>query len=144
VQTPANSGSGSNGPSGVEAGPASALNEGPPSQQIAVSVERVEDTVILHVAGEIDLLTAAVLGERLREHIDPSSRMLVLNLTEVSFLGSAGLAEIVSASQTGADLGARLVLVATNRAVLRPLEVTGLLSLFTVYETVDAAIAAAE
>jgi anti-anti-sigma factor len=115
---------------------------GPTGQQIGVVVDRVADDVVtLHVTGEIDLLTANVLGERLRENLEPASRVLVLNLTEVTFLGSAGLAEIVSASQTGADHGAKLLLVATNRAVLRPLEVTGLLSLFTVYDTVDAALA---
>ena len=121
----------------------SPANDGPSGQQIAVGIDRTDDAVVLNVTGEIDLLTANVLGERLREPLDPASRMLVLNLTGGSFLGSAGLAEIVSASQTGSDRGARLVLVATNRAVLRPLEVTGLLSLFTVYETVDAALAAA-
>ena len=117
---------------------------GPTGQQIGVVVDKVaDDVVVLHVTGEIDLLTANVLGERLRENLEPASRVLVLDLTEVTFLGSAGLAEIVSASQAGADRGAKLLLVATNRAVLRPLEVTGLLSLFTVYDTVDAALATA-
>jgi anti-sigma B factor antagonist len=144
VQTPANSGTGPDGPTGVEAGQVRALNETSASQQLNVAVDQATDNVVvLHVTGEIDLLTANVLGERLREHLESASRVLVLDLTEVSFLGSAGLAEIVSASQTGADRGARLLLVATNRAVLRPLEVTGLLSLFSVYETVDAALTSA-
>lgn len=127
MESPVNSGSGS---------------ESSADQQLAVTVERSAENVVLHVSGEIDLLTSTALGERLREHLDPANRVLVLNLTQVSFLGSAGLAEIVSAAQTGSERGARLVLVASNRAVLRPLEVTGLLTLFTVYETVHAALAA--
>ena len=111
----------------------------PADQQLNVSVSRAtDDVVVLHVAGEIDLLTANLLGERVREQLVPANRVLVLDLTEVSFMGSSGLAEIVAASQ---DDGAQLVLVATSRAVLRPLEATGLLPMLTIYETVDDAVA---
>ena len=108
-------------------------------QQLNVAVSRpTEDVVVLHVAGEIDLLTANLLGERVREQFVPGNRVLVLDLTGVSFMGSSGLAEIVAASQAEA---AKLVLVATNRAVLRPLEATGLLPMLTVYDSVDDAVA---
>jgi anti-sigma B factor antagonist len=133
VQTPGNSDGASDRAGGIEVGSA--------TQQVKIVVENPADQVaILHVSGEIDLLTANVLGERIREQLIPANNTLVLDLSDVDFLGSAGLAEIVSASQAGTDGGIRLVLVATNRAVLRPLEATGLLSLLTVYETVDEAI----
>jgi anti-sigma B factor antagonist len=110
-----------------------------PAEQLNVGVSRpTEDVVVLHVVGEIDLLTANQLGERVREQSVPGNRVLVLDLSGVSFMGSSGLAEIVSASQTEPT---QLVLVATNRAVLRPLEATGLLPMLTIYDTVDEAIA---
>lgn len=109
----------------------------PAERQIQVQAERVgPDVVVVRVSGEIDLLTAGVLRERLREDLDPAGRAIVLDLTEVSFLGSAGLSEIVTVARAGADRGTTICLVASNRAVLRPLEITGLLSLFTVCETV--------
>ncbi|HEU5475356.1 MAG TPA: STAS domain-containing protein [Actinophytocola sp.] len=143
MQKPANSGTGPDG-AGAEAGPVRALSEtSPASQQIKVELHRADGgAVVLEVTGEIDLLTASYLGERLRDQLQPENPVLVLDLTQVSFLGSAGLAEIVAVSQAGADSGSRLVLVATNRAVLRPLEVTGLSSLLAVYETVAAALTA--
>jgi anti-sigma B factor antagonist len=112
----------------------------PQVEQLNITVTKpTEDVVVLHVSGEIDLLTASLLGERVREQLVPANRVLVLDLTDVSFLGSSGLAEIVSASQAAAT--AQLVLVASNRAVLRPLEATGLLPVLTVYETLDEAVA---
>jgi anti-sigma B factor antagonist len=135
VQTPGNFEGGPDGATGIEVGPA--------SQQVNIAVEKAADHAILHVAGEIDLLTANLLGERIREQLLPETKLLVLDLSEVSFLGSAGLAEIVSASQAGKDSGTRLVLVATNRAVIRPLEATGLLSMLTVYDTVTDALTSA-
>jgi anti-sigma B factor antagonist len=112
----------------------------PQVEQHNVTVTKpTEDVVVLHVSGEIDLLTASLLGERVREQLVPANRVLVLDLTDVSFLGSSGLAEIVSASQAAATV--QLILVASNRAVLRPLEATGLLPVLTVYETLDEAVA---
>ncbi|HET9143920.1 STAS domain-containing protein [Actinophytocola sp.] len=144
MQTPANAGTGPDGAPGADAGPVRAVNEAnPASQQIDVEIEQTgSGAVVLHVAGEIDLLTANYLGERLREQLEPAKGALVLDLTAVSFLGSAGLAEIVAISQAAGQDKAKLALVATNRAVLRPLEVTGLSSLLSVYDTVDAALAA--
>jgi anti-anti-sigma factor len=112
----------------------------PADQQLNVAVSRAtDDVVVLHVAGEIDLLTANLLGERVREQqLLPANRVLVLDLSAVSFMGSSGLAEIVAAAQADS---AQLVLVATSRAVLRPLEATGLLPMLTIYESVDDAIA---
>lgn len=110
----------------------------PADQQLNVVVDQAKDgIVVLHISGEIDLLTATMLGERVREQLVPGNRVLVLDLTEVSFLGSSGLAEIVAAYQAEK---AQLVLVASNRAVLRPLEATGLLPMLTVYPTVDEAL----
>jgi anti-anti-sigma regulatory factor len=48
----------------------------------------------------------------------------------------------VAVSQASGASGCKLVLVATNRAVLRPLEVTGLSSLLNMYDSVDTALAA--
>ncbi|HEV2781188.1 MAG TPA: STAS domain-containing protein [Actinophytocola sp.] len=142
MQKPANSETGPDEPAGGDTGPVRALNEARSGGQLTVTVDRPGDGVaVLHVAGEVDLLTAGTLGERIRANLGSESRVLVLDLTEVSFLGSAGLAEIVSASQSAAERGARIMLVATNRAVLRPMEVTGLLSVLPVFQTVDAALA---
>jgi anti-sigma B factor antagonist len=112
----------------------------PADQQLNVAVSRATDeVVVLRVAGEIDLLTANLLGERVREQqLLPTNRVVVLDLSGVSFMGSSGLAEIVAAAQADS---AQLVLVATSRAVLRPLEATGLLPMLTIYESVDEAIA---
>jgi anti-sigma B factor antagonist len=141
VREPANSETGPDESAQGEAVQVRALNAAPTSQQLEVTVDRpTDDVVVLHVVGEVDLLTATVLGERIREHLGVT-RTLILDLSGVSFLGSAGLAEIVSTSQESTDSGARLVLVATSRAVLRPMEVTGLLSLFPVYQSVEAALA---
>ena len=87
-----------------------------------------EHMVVLRVSGEIDMLTAPVLTEHVQEQFArvPSPRTLVFDLTRVSFLGSAGLAVLAHAQTTASDRGDAVQVVANARAVLRPLEVTGL------------------
>jgi len=75
------------------------------------------DLLIVSVAGEVDLVTAPVLADELRA---AGVRTLVVDLSEVSFLGAAGLS--VLHASAGRERG-RTGLVANTRAVLRPLSV---------------------
>ena len=94
---------------------------------------------VLHVVGEIDTLTAPVLRAQLDEHI-PTVPLLVLDLSDVTFLGSAGLAVLVAAKDAADARGHTLRLVCGSRIVIRALEATGLLTLFDVADGVPEAL----
>lgn len=99
-------------------------------------------TTAIHVGGEVDLLTTPALDSEITSRLSaPDTRTLVLDLSKVSFFGSSGLAALVRANQTAQERGVRLLLVATSRVVLRPLEVTNTADQFTIHETLDAALA---
>jgi anti-sigma B factor antagonist len=98
-----------------------------------------EDTLVIHVVGEIDTLTAPVLRAQLDEHL-PTAALLVLDLTQVTFLGSAGLAVLVAAKDGADRRGHSLRLVPGSRIVTRALEATGLLALFEIAEGVPEAL----
>jgi anti-sigma B factor antagonist len=95
--------------------------------------------VVVHATGEIDMLTAPALRTRLDEHL-PTASLLVLDLSQVTFLGSAGLAVLVAAKEDADRLGHTLRLVPGSRIVTRALEATGLLTLFDVAGDVPAAL----
>ena len=94
-------------------------------------VRHGDDATVVHVVGEIDTLTAPVLRAQLDEHI-PAVSLLVLDLSDVTFLGSAGLAVLVETQKAANARDIALQLIATTRPVTRPLEVTGLLAMFTI------------
>lgn len=113
-----------------------------PEDRIQITIEQATtDVTVLKLAGDLDLLTAGVLHDRLWPHLERSASTIVLDFTQVGFLGSAGLAELVAANDTATRGGMRLILVATSRTVLRPLEITGLRSVFQVCESLEAALA---
>ncbi len=88
-----------------------------------------DKAAVLHVVGEIDTLTAPLLRAQL-EHQVPAAPLLVLDLTEVTFLGSAGLAVLVAAKDDAELRQHRLRIVPGSRIVVRALQATGLLTIF--------------
>ena len=93
---------------------------------------------VLHVVGELDTLTAPLLAARLAEQ-QAAVPKLVVDLSEFSYHGSAGLVEAKDAADRQ---GGRLLVVPGSRIVKRALEATGLLSLFTVADDVPEALGA--
>jgi anti-sigma B factor antagonist len=91
--------------------------------------------VTVTVVGEVDTFTAPVLRSSLDTQLEQSPRELVIDLSGVQFLGSAGLAVLVETQKAARSRDVDLRLIATTRAVTRPLEVTGLIDLFTIADT---------
>src|SRR5215212_3787076 len=94
-----------------------------------------EGSVTVTVVGEVDTFTAPVLRSSLDTQLEQSPRELVIDLSGVQFLGSAGLAVLVETQKAARAREVELRLIATTRAVTRPLEVTGLIDLFTIADS---------
>ena len=89
--------------------------------------------VTVSATGDIDAYTAPLLRSVLDSQLRRGrpTAPLVIDLTGVQFLGSAGLAALVETQKAANARGIDLRLIATTRAVTRVLEVTGLVQLFT-------------
>jgi anti-sigma B factor antagonist len=110
--------------------------EAPFDDVITLSTSRTEDGVVtVTVVGEVDTFTAPVLRSSLDTQLEQSPRELVIDLSGVQFLGSAGLAVLVETQKAARSRDIGLRLIATTRAVTRPLEVTGLIDLFTIADS---------
>ncbi|TCO53605.1 STAS domain-containing protein [Actinocrispum wychmicini] len=98
--------------------------------------------VVLRTTGEIDMSTAPLLADELTQAITAATAPapVVADLSDVTFLSSAGLAVLLDAREKCTRAGCPLRLVATGRPVLRSLEVAGLLELLDVYPTVTDAV----
>ncbi|MGQ0841205.1 STAS domain-containing protein [Actinokineospora sp.] len=97
---------------------------------------------IARVRGEIDLhTTSAVRGRIIAALARPNLLALVVDLSEVDFLGASGLAMLVDLRARCALRAVDLRLVAGRRVVLRPLAVCGLTDDFALYPDDTAALA---
>jgi anti-anti-sigma factor len=87
--------------------------------------ESVGAAVVVHVAGELDRLTAGELSDCLGgavESVDPPAPVVV-DLTDLDFLGACGIGLLLDHRQRCLRRGSDLVVVANTAAVLRPLQV---------------------
>ncbi|SSC23727.1 STAS domain-containing protein [Klenkia terrae] len=83
--------------------------------------------VVARVAGTLDSAHGPALHQALLGALRQAPERLVVDLSGVSFFGSAGVTALVWLSQHPEAAGKRVRVVATSRVVTGPLELTGLL-----------------
>ena len=107
----------------------------------AADTERVGGVVVVHLAGELDMQTVPAAAHELDQAIESGPSGLVVDMTGLTFLASAGLALLAAVGEKAGQASVTLRLAADNRVVLRPLEITGLNAGFDIRESVPAALA---
>jgi anti-anti-sigma factor len=108
-----------------------------PAPPFRVGVGRSDDRVVVAVEGELDLATAPQLRERLGALSEEGRTQMILDLTRLYFIDSTGLSVLVMAHNRARADGGSILIRNPSQSVLRILEITGLVSVFTI-ETKDA------
>ena len=109
---------------------------------LTIETEQVGDVVVCHVAGEVDVFTAPQLREALVGAIEEDSHDVVVDLQGVDFLDSTGLGVLVAGLKRVRQYGGDLSLVCTREHILKILDITGLVKVLKVHDSVEAATAA--
>jgi anti-sigma B factor antagonist len=102
------------------------------SDLVTIEITGDSATTVLTAAGEIDSSSAPTLRSRLDAVLDDGVQALTIDLRQVTFLDSAGLCVLAAAHRRAVREGRRLSVLATSRAVVRPMQITGLYALLDV------------
>lgn len=107
-----------------------------------IEIRKTGDVVVADLEGKL----TAGLGDRiLRETIDTllgdGWRKILINLSAVSFMDSAGVGELVAGLRTARNLGASLRLLNANERVHSTLYISRLLPVFELYRDEKDALA---
>lgn len=97
---------------------------------------------VLSVRGEVDVSTAPRFRERLIELVNDGRCKVVADLSEVDFLDSTGLGVLVGGLKRLRSHDGDLTLVCPQSRILKVFEITGLTQVFSIHESVDAAVGA--
>lgn len=95
---------------------------------------------LIEVQGRVDSLTANQLGEALNKELDNSNVHVVLDLSSVDYMSSAGLREIVTGLKKAKRASGDLRLAKPSDRVREVLEMAGLDTIFRIFPTQDDAI----
>jgi len=108
---------------------------------IATAVDYEDGVAVLTVGGEVDLATVPALETAIDEALATQPTALVVDLSDVEFLASAGLQTLVTTQE---KLGAsvQFAVVAQGAATSRPIQLTGLDEIFDLYPTRAEALSA--
>lgn len=108
---------------------------------LRIEVSRRDDWSVVEVGGEIDVATAPRLREQLIALVNAQQHRIVVSLEAVDFIDSTGLGVLISGLKRVRTHGGDFALVCTEPRILKVFEITGLLAVFAVHPSIDAAVA---
>lgn len=108
---------------------------------MSVPPETPSDIAVVRPQGRLDSATSPAFEVTVLERIDGGSRRLVLDLSDVGYISSAGLRVILAAGKKLRATQGKLVLCGLREEVRGVFEMSGFLELFPVTQTVEEAIA---
>lgn len=107
---------------------------------VQLSTEDVGTRTVVRVDGEIDVVSADRLRERVSLLVSDGRTDLVVDLSGVGFMDSTGLGVLVGTLKRVRTAGGRLVLVVGSERLLKVFRITGLQQVFTIHPTLAEAL----
>jgi anti-sigma B factor antagonist len=109
---------------------------------VQIATRAVEGGTILDITGDIDLAHSPAMRKALLLEIkEKKMRKVFLNLKDVRYIDSSGIASLVEGLKASREMSSRLILYALNKTVREVMELSRLQKLFEIFETEDQAIA---
>ena len=106
-----------------------------------VEVRQKQNVMILDLKGRLTAgLGEQILHDTIDELLAESRRKILLNLSEVAYLDSAGVGELVAGLKTARRFGAQLKLVNLGERVYSTLDMARLLPTFETFKDEDEAV----
>jgi anti-sigma B factor antagonist len=107
----------------------------------AIDSDTSMSVALIELAGDIDGSTAPLVQADVLSMAETNGKM-ILNMTQVAYLSSAGLRMLLSLYRQVASQSGQIVLVGLSEEIQDTMNVTGFLEYFTVAETLASAFAA--
>ncbi len=103
---------------------------------MAITPRRFDDVVVLDLSGRITIGEGTLmLRDRIQKMLEGGETKFLLNLSDVDYIDSSGLGELVSSFTTVKSQGGTLKLLSLTRRVRDLMQITKLLTVFDVYDS---------
>ncbi|MCK4600924.1 MAG: STAS domain-containing protein [Phycisphaerae bacterium] len=110
-------------------------------KKLKLDVQETAAATVVRVCGSAEMSEAEKLRTQIDELASRETPVIVLDLSEMDFISSSGLGVIISGHLKCRRHNGQIKLVNPTLAVMELLETTRLTKLFSIYKTVDEAIA---
>jgi len=113
-----------------------------PIKPLEINCRRVGAASILALGGHIATPESRVVGENLERIISEGSKAIVVDMQNVDLITSDGLGALIRARKAASESGAALALCGVRGNILDVFRMTRLDKIFSIYDSVDAAVSA--
>jgi anti-sigma B factor antagonist len=110
---------------------------------ISVRMETEKATAIIEVKGDIDLYSSPQVRQTVLDTLNKKeAKRVIVDLVGVRYVDSSGVASLVEGLQLSRKSQVRFVLCGLNKAPRQVLELTRLIKVFEIHDTLEMALAA--
>ena len=108
--------------------------------EFSIEDRTVGEAHVVVVRGEVDLFTAPEFKQRVMAPIGAGIDHVVVDLMEATFIDSSSLGVLIGAHRRLKSRGRRLVVACGQEAIIKTFRITGLDTVFTLTDSVEAAV----
>lgn len=106
-----------------------------------ISSTQIDHLTVISITGSIDALTADQVANHFDQEYDNGNTRLVVDLSKVDFMSSAGLRAMLASLKQSRQMGGDLCLAGPQPDVERILKMSGFTSILKTYASVNDALA---
>ncbi len=121
--------------------PAISWVNGYEDEKVNVTLTKQRTVAVVEVHGRVDTMSAPSLEQKVIEWIGSGENKLILDLSEMDYISSAGLRSLVVIAKRAKGQGGLVCCCALQGVVAKIFEVSGFSRLLPVYNTVGDALA---
>ena len=105
-------------------------------------IEHIDGLPVIAVSGRLDATTAPLFDAEMKALLSTPKPHILMDLSEVTYVSSAGLRSVLLLVKHTAAQGGRLGLFGASQGVMEVIEISGFPSLLDVYPDRETALAA--
>jgi anti-sigma B factor antagonist len=103
-----------------------------------ITFEEIKKLFVVKISGDIDAYHSAAFKQKVMEHMENTDKKyIVLDMSEASYIDSAGLGSIVSLIKESKKLEKELVLVSLKKQIKKIFEMTKLDKIIRMEDTIE-------
>jgi anti-anti-sigma factor len=107
---------------------------------VDVDVRKDESAVIVSVTGRIDTISAPDLQQKLEEIVAQGEKRIVIDLSRLEYVSSAGLRSLLIGAQKTKASGGKLCCCALQGMVKQVFEISGFGRMIPIFDCVEKAL----
>jgi anti-sigma B factor antagonist len=110
---------------------------------VQISTRRRDTATIFDVSGDIDFANSPEVRQSvLREIRKSRPARVIVNLRQVRYMDSSGVASLIEGLKASRDLGSRFILIGLSTSAREVLQLSRLIKVFEIYDNEEQALAA--